>query len=126
MAALKPTEFVSMYYELTNALDVGTPSSEKIADRLISARNAARVLSRISEQECNGIMRNGYATWTDEDQQRADQRRDAAEKRFSDALGALFDAETFKRIDIEFQGDPRGPSVLVHIKDGPQRVMVAW
>jgi hypothetical protein len=90
-------------------------------------RQAGMTLSNISEMECNGVPgRDGHMKWDEADQQRADNRRAGAEKRAITALKDMFSAETFKRLHIEFQGDPRGPSIIVGIRGGTDRIVCVW
>lgn len=115
------------FYSLVDRLDVGTPGFEIVQHNLTIMRSAAMRLSNIGERECNGVIGpDGFAKWDDADQKHADNVRANAEKRVSDSLAALFDAETLARLELEFQGDPRGPSVIIGIKDGPQRIVTLW
>lgn len=115
------------YYRLLDALDVGSINAMTVSNHLDTFRSAAMRLSNIGERECNGVMgHDGFMKWDDADQAKADRERDAAEGRAIAAREALFDAETFKRLSVEFQGDPRGPSIKVHIVDGAQNIMTAW
>lgn len=112
------------FYRLTDLLDVGTINYEIVRDCLKTARISAMQLDRISIRECNGVRGpDGFMKWDDSDQAKADRDRTRCEKRVTDALSDLFDSETFKRIEIEFQSDPRGAPVYVHIKNGPQHIM---
>lgn len=124
---MTPTEAQKEYYRLCNTLDAGSPSATVTRYNVNELRLAARQLGAIGERECNGIIGpDGFAKWDDEDQDKADKARARHEKRIRNALAALFDAETFNRLDIEFQGDPRGPAAYVHVKGGPQRVATFW
>lgn len=117
----------SEYYRLLDALDVGSPGWDTVNTSLHTFRNAAMRLSSIGERECNGVMGpDGFAKWDEADQAKADRDSEAAQRRAIAALEALFDAETFKRLAIEFQGDPRGPSITVSVVGGSQRILTAW
>lgn len=85
-------------------------------------RHAAR-LSAIGERECNGVRGpDGHMKWDEQDQERADFEREDSERAIIDAFSEAMDSETLSRLEIEFQGDPRGQSVIVNMIDGPQRV----
>lgn len=77
--------------------------------------NAARALSRISEQECNGIerwdanLRRYVGSWTDEDQARADKLRVRHEQK----AVAAWDGLGQPGFKLVFQGDPRGAPFCV-------------
>lgn len=115
------------FYKFTDVLDVGIANYSTARFHLTELRQAAMRLSNLSERECNGVIGpDGHAKWDDNDQAAADKARDKAEKRATDALQFLLDADAFKRTEIEFQPDPRGPSIILHVKDGPQRVACFW
>lgn len=42
------------------------------------------------------------------------------------ALTALLTPESMALLEIEFQGDPRGPSIIVHEKGGLKRLASFW
>ena len=114
------------YYRLLTVLDVGSPSWDVLRDSLKEISNGARRLSRLGEQECNGVIGpDGFAKWDDQDQERNDKARERAQKRVAAALGRIFDSETAGRIVVEFQPDPRGPSVILHTNTA-QRVACFW
>lgn len=105
------------YYRLLDTLDVGSQNAVAVNDYLSDMRAAAMRLSNLSLRECNGVIGpDGFAKWDEGDQEECDKARAAAEKRVLHALDMLFDAETRKRIVTEFQGDPRGPSVQIHVE----------
>lgn len=106
---------------LLNTLDAGwTPRTTWATTEIV--RHAKR-LSAIGERECNGVRGpDGHQKWDENDQEQADFEREGSERAILDAFAEAMDSETLARLDIEFQGDPRGPSVIVHIKDGPQYV----
>lgn len=115
------------YYRMLDALDAGSRDSETVNARLSDLRTAAMRLSNLGEQACNGVRGpDGHMKWDEADQQRNDDACERAEERAKAALNGLLDDETYARLEIEFQGDPRGPSVIVHIKNGPQRVLCVW
>lgn len=113
------------YYRLIDVLDVGSTPDAMAALRQIRA-DAMR-LSNVGIRECNGVKKpDGFMGWDDKDQKHADNQRANAEKRIHDALDRMFDTETRKRIIVEFQGDPRGPSVKIHVQGGRRDVLTAW
>lgn len=115
------------YYRLVDRLDVGTPGWTIATAHLKTLRLAARALTRLSERECNGVIKpDGFAGWDDIDQKHADEARERAEKRVQSAIDGLFDSETRRNIEVEFQPDPRGPSVIINLVNGPQRVACFW
>lgn len=115
------------FFHFTDVLDVGVANYSTLRFHLSELRAAAMRLSNLSEKECNGVIGpDGHAKWDDKDQAQADKARDRAEQRATRAIESLFDCEAFKRVEIEFQPDPRGPSIILHVKDGPQRVACFW
>lgn len=94
---------------------------------IAALRSEAMRLSNLGERECNGVRQpDGFMGWTDKDQAKADNQRKGAETRAKEALSQLFDRATLNRLEIEFQGDPRGPSIIISIKGGMSRALVAW
>ena len=127
MAHITRDELRRDYYKLLDALDVGYRDADEVRWSLAVMRLAAMRLSNLGEQACNGVRGpDGHMKWDDADQRRNDDACMRAEARVKVALGKLFDVDTFNRLDIEFQGDPRGPSVIIGIKNGPQRVLCVW
>jgi len=115
------------FFRLTDLLDVGVQNYQTLRYHLTELRAAAMRLSNLAEQECNGVIGpDGHAKWDDRDQARNEKARQKAEERASRAIEFLVDSDTFKRLDIEFQPDPRGPSIILHIKDGMQRAACFW
>lgn len=126
MAHVTLKELTADYYRLLDVLDVGSRDASSTLFWLRAIRADAMRLSNLGERECNGVMKaDGFMGWDDADQRKADNTRRNAEKRIRDALDQLFDRETFNRLVIEFQGDPRGPSVIVGTAER-SRVLVAW
>ena len=124
MAHIQPANFIREMFKLCDVLDCGSNSGFR-AD-CAEIRRAAMRLSNIGERECNGVIGpDGFAKWDDADQAKADADRNRAEKRVNDALDRMFDAETRKRIVVEFQGDPRGPSVKIGTQERPN-IATAW
>lgn len=92
------------------------PEHARVIQDLVSQ---ARLLTKISLDECNGIMRkepsgHRHASWSEEDQQRADQSRTIAQKHAMRDVVTLFEAGTM----CEFQSDPRGSAIKIITPDG--------
>jgi hypothetical protein len=115
------------FFRLTDILDVGVTNYQTLRHHLTELRAAAMRLSNLAEQECNGVIGpDGHAKWDEQDQAKNEKARQKAEDRALRAVEFLVDAETFKRLEIEFQPDPRGPSVIIHVKDQHQRAACFW
>ena len=87
--------------------------SEKLRACRMIARHA-RTLLRNAEKRCNGIMRYDVkarmmlASWTEQDESRAEKSDAKAESFIRQAAAILWDDGI---VDIEFQRDPRGAMV---------------
>ena len=121
MSHMSKQATISELYRIVEKTDsCGTGYVDKSRAAKIIRRNAA-TLSTLAERECNGVIgHDGFPKWDDGDQARADKRRDTAETAIVDALKAAIPSPWFDRLTVEFQGDPRGAPVLVHI-DGQER-----
>lgn len=127
MTHVSKADAMKEYYRLCDRLDVGSPSGVDTRAWMLEARQAAMHLSNIHVRECNGVIgADGFAKWDDADQAQADRESLAAANKALNAFSKLFDAETYARLVIEFQGDPRGPSIIVSVRDGAQRVLTLW
>ncbi len=79
-------------------------------------RKGAAALSRIAESECNGIMRwddqarRMLASWTDDDQARADKREAKARASILAAFDSILSGRG-ESFTVNFQSDPRGAPV---------------
>jgi len=114
-------------YRLLDTMDVGSPGFEAISESAFTLRNSARRLQWLGERECNGVTGpDGFAKWDEGDQAKNDSDREKAENRAAKAIEAIMDSEARQRIEIEFQGDPRGAPILIHEKNGRQRIAVFW
>lgn len=105
------------------------PHSDAVRDAIETLRSAARALHRVSLDECNGVRQpDGYMGWTDANQAAADEKTAKQMARVNKALNDLF--PTFMRkVRVEHQGDPRGPSVAVYMaedKSGQRRLATFW
>lgn len=82
--------------------------------------SASRRLSRIAEQECNGIerwdpkARMVLASWTDADQASADKRSAKAEADAIDAFRSIY-GDPVTHYAVIFQGDPRGAPIRFYL-----------
>ena len=82
----------------------------------------AKNLNTLALKECNGITcADGSQRWTEADQENNDKLRALDEKLIVRAFRTLW-PDTMHKMIIEFQADPRGPSVIIHEKDGAQYV----
>lgn len=85
----------------------------------ISLATAARTLLLNAEKRCNGIQRWDekarmvLASWTDEDEAKAQKSDEKAEDIAKGAIATLYGANWPQIIDLEFQGDPRGAMIKV-------------
>jgi hypothetical protein len=81
-------------------------------------RLAHRILERNAVNRCNGIERwdskaqMRLASWTDEDEAKADKSDAKAEARVRAAIAALF-AGKDHLVTVRFQGDPRGALIVL-------------
>jgi hypothetical protein len=129
MTHISKIECETDFFRLCDRLDVQPLTMMEGNTRfwIAAIRSEAMRLSNLGERECNGVMQpDGFMGWTEKDQAKADNMRAGAETRAKQAFEQLFDRATLDRIEIEFQGDPRGPSIIVNIKGGPSRAFVAW
>lgn len=108
--------------------DVWLLSGRDYAEKLAACRgiaSAARTLQRNAEKRCNGIMRYDnkarmvLASWTDDDEARAERSDAKAEKAVLECVATIWGDYWREFIDVEFQGDPRG--AMVKLWDAGQR-----
>lgn len=111
------------YFRIADAIDA--PYKEGAAERIATIRRAAMRLDWIGIRECNGVTGlDGFAKWDDDDQAKADRHRQLAEQRAKNAFAEAFN---MTRLAIEFQGDPRGPSIIVwDSADTGRRLATFW
>lgn len=120
-------EALSQYYKLCDHFDAGGQVFDVVRPAIERVRLSARRLDWANEHECSGFpCANGEFRLTDDDQAKLDRTRETHERHVTDAFARLFDTDTLARIRIEFQGDPRGPAIRIHEKDGAQDVGAFW
>lgn len=73
----------------------------------------ARLLTKISLDECNGVKQaDGFDGWSDVNQAIADQSRDIAERHVKSSIESLFTGFSWH---VEFNRDPRGAAIAINI-----------
>lgn len=98
-------------FQLSNA------SYSDKADAALALVKSSRALKRMAVARCNGIPRYDakarmvLASWTDDDETRAERADKRAETRIRDAMVTIYGSDWADRIDLECQGDPRGAMV---------------
>lgn len=113
-------------FTLADRLGVTALPYETLNLHTAEIRRAAMRLGSLGERQCNGVIGpDGHAKWDDKDQETCDRWTATAERRAATALRFLF-CDAFKRLEIEFQGDPRGPSIIIHERYGRQRLATFW
>jgi hypothetical protein len=116
------------FFAMCDRLDLA-PNFALTASVIKQIRDCAMRLSSIAERECNGVndpKHPGCQKWDDKDQAHADRVHANNERKILAALESVFDNADFSRLEIEFQGDPRGPSVIIHERGGMQRLASFW
>lgn len=84
-------------------------------------RRVAMGLDALNVKECNGVRGpDGFMKWDEQDQAKADKRRENLTAQFKALMLQTFPADIEDKVKYEFQGDPRGPSVKVYALDGQQ------
>ena len=125
MAHIGINEAKKEFYRLMDTLDAGL--TRETFEAIAEIRKAAMRLSNLHERECNGVVGpDGFMKWDEEDQDRNDIAIERCKERVYKATSLAMDLESLGKVSIEIQSDPRGPSVIYHIKDGPQRVACFW
>lgn len=108
------------------AMHLGQPFTHAeaydVSQHAIAILRRANALQNIHLEACNGIQTPKGARWTEEDQNNNDDRDRRVFARFVEVFAACMGDDRMGRLVIENQGDPRGPAIHVHIKDGPQHV----
>ena len=112
-------------FRIADTFDTDIP--ENFRGYAHSVARRARTLGRIGERECNGVRdpATGHQRWNDADQAMADRQRKSAEETVRAAFKAMY-GSAYDRMVIEFQGDPRGPAIYVHVAGGMQRIATFW
>ena len=109
-----------------NTPKVTLPDWHFLNSRARQIRLAARRLSVLHLSQCNGVIgADGFARWNDDDQANYEKKCGAAEKAATAAFVALFP----RGFRIDWQRDPRGPSIVVYDRrdsGGQNRLASFW
>jgi hypothetical protein len=90
-----------------------------VEEFVTAMRRAAATLDRINLARCNGVERydaklgRRFATWTDDDEARAEMQQDRARAKARAAL-KRFQVDLGLALRLEFGTDPRGAAVRLH------------
>jgi hypothetical protein len=114
----KQHEVMKTLYSLMDRMKLESKGWDQTSRIAREIRLAHRILDRNAINRCNGIerwdeqARKRLASWTDDDEARADRLDARAEARVRDALRALF-GDRKGEVAIHFQGDPRGALIVI-------------
>lgn len=114
----KQHEVVKTLYQLMDRMKLQSKGWDVTAFTAREIRLAHRILDRNAINRCNGIerwdaaARMRLASWTDDDEARAEKSDARAEARVRDALRAFF-GDRKGEVAIHFQGDPRGALIVI-------------
>lgn len=118
----KQHDVMKTLYGLMERFQIDSKGWDVTAFTAREIRLAHRILDRNAINRCNGIERYDHkakmrlASWTDEDEARAEKSDARAEARVRAALGAFF-GDKAKEFKVYFQGDPRGALIVVETAD---------
>ena len=116
----KQHEVMKTLYSIMGRMKLESKGWDVTAFAAREIRLAHRILDRNATARCNGIerwdaqARMRLASWTDDDEARADKSDARAEARVKDALRALF-GDRKGEVSIHFQGDPRGALIVIEL-----------
>jgi hypothetical protein len=114
----KQHEVMKTLYGLMDRMKLESKGWDQTSRIAREIRLAHRILDRNAINRCNGIerwdavARMRLASWTDDDEARAEKSDARAEARVRDALRALF-GDRKGEVSIHFQGDPRGALIVI-------------
>lgn len=106
-------------YRLSDSLKLPGIGFDAMNAAARALRLAAAVLERTAVNRCNGIERwdakakMRLASWTDEDEARAERSDAKQEARATEALRTVF-GDRFAEVRVAFQGDPRGAMIVIY------------
>jgi hypothetical protein len=121
---MTPAECAEQLARVFYRLDASPPNN--VAGIASSIRARVMTLEKCNMAECNGVVQpDGFIGWTEENQDQTNILRIRAQKEIRDIIREAVPAEHDDRVAIEFQGDPRGCPVLIHIDDR-ERVASFW
>lgn len=113
----KQHDVMKTLYKIADRFDLMT-DWDSMAAIAREIRLSHRILDRNAINRCNGIERRDskaqmrLASWTDEDEAKADKSDAKAEARVRAAIFALF-AGKDHLVTVSFQGDPRGALIVL-------------
>jgi hypothetical protein len=113
----KQHDVMKTLYKIADRFDLMT-DWDSMAAIAREIRLSHRILDRNAINRCNGIERwdskaqMRLASWTDEDEAKADKSDAKAEARVRAAIFALF-AGKDHLVTVSFQGDPRGALIVL-------------
>jgi hypothetical protein len=114
----KQHEVMKTLYQLMHRMKLQSKGWDVTTFTAREIRLAHRILDRNAINRCNGIerwdaaARKRLASWTDDDEARADRLDARAEARVRDALREFF-GDRKGEVLIHFQGDPRGALIVI-------------
>ena len=123
------------YQDLLETADELRQIKRHFGDRIeADAINAAarcinpqiRALSRLNLDRCNGVRQaDGFAGWSDANEQHARHRESIIMQAIAEAFATAFGSRRSSLV-LEYQGDPRGPALVVNAINGPERIAVFY
>jgi hypothetical protein len=114
----KQHEVMKTLYGLMGRMKLESKGWDVTAFAAREIRLAHRILDRNATARCNGIerwdeqARMRLASWTDDDEARAEKSDARAEARVRDALREFF-GDRKGEVAVYFQGDPRGALIVI-------------
>lgn len=129
----KQHEVMKSLYSVMGRMKLESKGWDVTAFAAREIRLAHRILNRNAINRCNGIERwdaqvqMRLASWTDDDEARAEKSDARAEARVRGALRALF-GDRKSEIAVRFQGDPRGALIVIEPAgaDGSGSRLAGW
>ena len=129
----KQHEVMKTLYSVMDRMKLESKGWDQTSRIARDIRLAHRILNRNAINRCNGIERwdaqaqMRLASWTDDDEARAERSDARAEARVRDALRALF-GDRRGEVAIYFQGDPRGALIVIEPAgaDGSGSRLAGW
>ena len=111
-------EIMRTLYQLMDRMKLQSQGWDVTLFTAREIRLAHRILNRNAINRCNGIERwdaqaqMRLASWTDDDEARAERSDAKAEARVRDALREFF-GDRRGEVSVHFQGDPRGALIVI-------------
>ena len=118
----KQHDVMKTLYNLADRFDLQLQGWDHTAHIAREIRLSHRILERNAINRCNGIERwdskaqMRLASWTDDDEARAEKSDLKAESRVIAAIVDLFggrEAMAIHQVEVRFQGDPRGALIVL-------------